>query len=116
MVRVGDNDVAGNENYMRKSFGCGEELELLSLRGVSEVWSSDAAGTTEYPENSQTPELPVAEATDRGAGADAAVDLRSIDWGPHLSGLEWGQTPFEAGKHWVKRGLPPPIKAAEGEV
>ena len=52
----------------------------------------------------------------RGAGADAAVDLRSIDWGPHLSGLEWGQTPFEAGKHWVKRGLPPPIKAAEGEV
>ena len=113
---VEDGVPAGNENYMRKSFGCGEELELLSLRGVSEVWSSDAAGTTEYPENSQTPELPVAETTDRGAGADAAVDLRSIDWGPHLSGLEWGQTPFEAGKHWVKRGLSPPIKAEEGEV
>ena len=68
MVRVGDDDVAGDKNYIRKSFGCGEELELLSLWGVSEVWSSDAAGTTEYPENSQTPELPVAEATAGGRG------------------------------------------------
>ena len=68
MVRVGGDDVAGDKNNIRKCFGCGEELELLSLRGVSEVWSSDAAGTTEYPENSQTPELPVAEATAGGRG------------------------------------------------
>ena len=56
---------------------------LLSLRGVSEARSSDEEEATEYPENSQTPELPVAEATARGTGlALWAADNQK--WGQQL--------------------------------